>query len=256
MSNQIHVLITARLKSKRLKKKILLPFGEVPIITYLVRNLKRVFKNNITIITSKSNQDHVLEKIAKNEEIGIYRGEPQDVIKRIYNAAKKQKLSDFISCTADNPFTEPYYALKLYKDFKKNNYDFSTNNELPIGLFCNVCKTSAIKKIIKIKNTKNTEIWGSYFMDTNLFKVGNYKINRINKFFQKTRFTIDEKADYKFMIQIFDLIKNQNLNKNLLEKIILNNRNLILINNQVKQKKNKKIILKKKYKKFLVNKNY
>ena len=65
MSNQIHVLITARLKSKRLKKKILLPFGEVPIITYLVRNLKRVFKNNITIITSKSNQDHVLEKIEK-----------------------------------------------------------------------------------------------------------------------------------------------------------------------------------------------
>ena len=61
---------------------------------------------------------------------------------------------------------------------------------------------------------------GGYFMDTNLFKVGNYKINRINKFFQKTRFTIDEKADYKFMIKILDLIKNQNLNKNLLEKII------------------------------------
>ena len=61
---------------------------------------------------------------------------------------QKKKLSDFITCTADNPFTELNGALKLYKDFKKNNYDF-INNELPIGLFCNVVKLAQSKKLSK-----------------------------------------------------------------------------------------------------------
>ena len=87
------VLITARLKSKRLKKKIIRKINKDTLISFLIKRLKSEFKNNkIILITSRSNQDKKLIDISKEEKINFFTGEPKDVLKRIYDASKKFKL--------------------------------------------------------------------------------------------------------------------------------------------------------------------
>lgn len=247
-NNDLAVLITARLKSKRLKSKALLKIGAYNLITHLIKRLKIVFKSeNIVLITSVSKKDLPLKKIAKNEKINFFAGDKNDVLLRMYNAAIKYKLKNFISCTADNPFVDPYIAKKMLKFHINNNYDMTTTDKLPIGVYSYAVNTNALSKIIKIKRTKYTEIWGVYFTKLKIFKCGNYK--EIPKKFQnkKIRLTIDEKYDLELVRKIIKFSKSKIPSLDKIFKILKINNQLFKINSQVKQKKASEIKIKKQF---------
>lgn len=242
------VFITVRLKSTRLKSKAILPLGNNTLISFLIKRLSLVFKKkNIILITSKNKQDKPLIKIAKNEGIGFFCGHANDVLLRMSCAAKKNKAKNFLSCTADNPYTDPIFAEKLYRFHIKKKLDMSTITKLPFGTFCYAVNTKALNKVIKIKNTQNTEVWGDYFRKINKFKYDEYK--KIPKLFSvpDLRLTVDVKKDYRLIKEIYRLIKKQMPSLTDIVKCVKNNPNLIKINSRVKQKKYMSIKVKKKY---------
>lgn len=249
------VFITARLKSTRLKFKAILPIGNNTLISFLIKRLSLVFKKkNIILITSKNKQDKPLIKIAIKERIRYFCGHADDVLLRMSSAAKKYKVKNFLSCTADNPYTDPIFAKKLYRFHIKNKLDMSTITKLPFGTFCYAVNTKALNKIIKMKNTQNTEIWGDYFRKINKFKYSEYK--QIPKFFTipKLRLTVDVKKDYKLIQAIYNLTKKQMPSLADIIKCVKKNPQLIKINSGVKQKKNMPIKIKKKYQNTVITK--
>ena len=67
---QTAFLITARLKSKRLPKKILLEVQGKPLVVHMINRINYAKKiNKIIICTSTNEQDDPLEEIAKQEKI-------------------------------------------------------------------------------------------------------------------------------------------------------------------------------------------
>lgn len=195
------VLITARLKSKRLPKKIIkkLVNGDT-VIEHLIKNLKRGFDSKkIVLITSKSNQDAILIKIAKKNGIKFFRGHAQDVLDRMFRASQKYKFENIVSCTADNPLIDTNYAKKILKYHKKNHNDLTTNLNLPIGMFSYAINIKSLKKVILKKNSKNTETWIEYFKRMKNFKVCDY-----GKPFSKhnIRLTIDFKEDLQTVNEV------------------------------------------------------
>jgi spore coat polysaccharide biosynthesis protein SpsF len=242
------VLITARLKSKRLPKKIIKDINEDNIITFLIKRLKSVFKKKLVVITSKSNQDKILETIAKSEDINIYKGEPQDVIMRMYKAARKFKFKNFISCTADNPFTDANYAKKLMIFHLKKKNDLTIMKGLPIGTFSYAVNTKALKKVINQKLSKNTENWTGYFINNKTLKVGyfntNFKFRSVSK---KLRLTVDYSKDLKFIREILKKTKKSQPTLNELINILEKNPSLIRINSSIIQKTEIKPIFKRKF---------
>ena len=191
------IFITARLKSKRLKKKALIKLGNLPLIQHLIKRLKRAFPSkNIVIITSKNKEDIKLKKISIKEKVGFFQGHATDVLKRMSDAAKRYKVENFINCTADNPFVDPFYAIKIYNFHIAKRLDFSTTNKLPIGIYSFVVNSKALKNVIKNKKSRDTEIWRSYFIKQKKFKCGYY--NKIPKKHnvKSVRLTIDEIEDY------------------------------------------------------------
>ena len=86
---QTSFLITARLKSTRLAKKILLEVQGKPLITHMINRIKYAKNiNKIIICTSTNTQDDPLEKIAQQEKIDCYRGSEDDVLQRLLETAK------------------------------------------------------------------------------------------------------------------------------------------------------------------------
>ena len=74
-------LITARLKSKRLPKKVLLEVQGKPLIVHMINRIKYAKKiDKIIICTSTNVQDDPLEEITKQENIYCYRGSEDDVL--------------------------------------------------------------------------------------------------------------------------------------------------------------------------------
>ena len=67
-------IITARLKSTRLPKKILLEVKGKPLIVHMINRIKYSKKiKNIIIATSTNTQDDILEDIARKEKILCFR---------------------------------------------------------------------------------------------------------------------------------------------------------------------------------------
>ena len=201
---KIGFLITARLKSTRLPKKLLLKINRREIIRHMIDRLKvSESLSNIIICTSDNPQDKPLVKIAKEEGIDYFLDDEEDVILRLYNTAKEFKLDYVLNITADCPLVSIEYINKIVKKYKESNADFIRCLDLPHGFYSYGLKVDAMKKVCEIKKTNETEVWGRYFTDTGLFDVVDLNIPK--KYIRKDyRLTLDYPDDFEFFKKIFE----------------------------------------------------
>ena len=239
----IGFLITARLKSKRLPLKVIRTIKGKSVLSHMISRIKKTKHiNKIIVCTSKLTQDDKIEKLCNDENINCYRGHPDDVLLRLYEAAKKFNLDYIVNITADCPLVEPYYIDQICKTYKKKKFDLIRAFDLPHGSFSYGIKIKALKKIIDIKLSSKTEVWERYFTDTGLFKIYDLKIK--NKMHVKPglRMTLDYPEDLEFLKKIFNELYDKNNNFNLTDIIHLLNKKpgLININKECSKRWNKK----------------
>jgi spore coat polysaccharide biosynthesis protein SpsF len=202
---KVGYLLIGRLKSTRLPNKLLLEIKGKPIISHLLDRLKLADKiNEIIICTSTLEQDKPLAKIAKDNNVECFFGDPDDVLIRMLDAAKKYKLDYILTITADCPFVDPNYADAIVDTFNETKADLIRQFDLPHGVFSYGIKIEALKKVVEIKDSKDTEVWGRYFTDTGIFNVVDFEVK--NKFHKRPslRMTLDYPEDWKFFQYIFD----------------------------------------------------
>lgn len=171
-------LITARLKSSRLPKKLLLEVNGESILVWMIRRLKLAKElDEIVICTSTNEQDKPLIEIAKQEGIKWFAGSEEDVIDRLYSASQEFNLDYVINMTADCPLV-PYDLIgEVIETFKETNADLIKCHHLPVGLFLSGINPKSLKKIIEMKDSDHTEYWLNYFLKTDLFKVVQLETN-------------------------------------------------------------------------------
>ena len=155
---KVGYLITGRLKSTRLPKKLLLEINGKPIISHMIDRLKLANKINEIIICSSTNeQDMPLADIASKNGIKCYFGDPDDVLARLLEAADKFNLDYILNITADCPFVDPYYADKIVDKYIETNADLIRQFDLPHGVFSYGIKVEALRKVVKIKDSTEYE---------------------------------------------------------------------------------------------------
>ena len=202
-------LITARLKSKRLPKKVLLKVLGKPLIVHMINRIKYA-KNidKIIICTSTNVQDDPLEEIANQEKINCYRGSEDDVLQRLLDAAKKFNLNHFANLTADVPMIDPFLIDESVEKYNDLNVDLILPEKNSFGA-CYVFKVSALEKVCKTKKETDTEIWMKYFTSHKKLKIHIFKVNSDKKHkFLKT--SLDYYEDYKFIQKIFEELYRPN----------------------------------------------
>ncbi len=197
-------LITARMKSTRLPRKITLKINGRELIAWMIDRLKQcTFLNEIVIATSTNPQDDILCEIAEREGIGYYRGSEEDVLERLYEATNRYEFDYMLNLTADCPLVAFDFIDQAVELYEVSNADLITGYKLPHGLYFWGIKPSALEKILEVKNDTNTEVWGRYFTDTDLFKVMDMEIPRE---YQRRhyRVTLDYPDDYVFFKALFN----------------------------------------------------
>tara|TARA_B100001093_G_C26831191_1_gene1016222 strand:- start:1675 stop:2475 length:801 start_codon:yes stop_codon:yes gene_type:complete len=235
---KIGFLITARLKSKRLKFKILKPLNGFSVIDRVIQRAKQI-KNcsDIVLCTSRLNQDLPLLRSAVNNGIYYYNGSADDVLKRLLDATELFKMDYFIGITADNPLFSIHHANIISDMFKSNSdLDFIYTSGMPIGLNIYGVSKKALKTVCEIKQENDTEIWGYLINRPEIFNVKEIKVTKKYKF-NKSRMTLDEIDDYKFFEKLYNFFPKDSV-IDILDayKFLKNNPKITAINNKVKQK--------------------
>lgn len=233
------IFITARLKSKRLPKKAIKHIKGKPMIRHQIDRLRLAERpGQIVMCTSPVDEDDPLEDIARDEGIECYRGDSEDVLLRLKNAAREFGVDTVISCTADNPFTDPSYIDKLTDFHNEGEYDYSKIKGLPFGTFSYAVSLPAMKKACQIKAKRDTEVWGGYFTETGYFKVGTLEVKDGKLHRPDLRLTVDTPKDFELIEKIFEALYQESRVFSLEEVVSLveKNPNLKTINSDIRQK--------------------
>ena len=104
---KIGVLIEARMSSTRLPGKVLMKIRNKTMLGFIVDRIKLVKKiKNIVVATTINKNDDKIVKWCEQKKISYYRGSENNVINRVYQAAKKYKLDIIVLITGDCPLVD------------------------------------------------------------------------------------------------------------------------------------------------------
>ncbi len=204
---KIGFLITARLKSSRLKLKLLKQLNGQTVISHVINRAKEVVEcDDIVLCTSEYNQDLPLVRIAQRENIYYFNGDGDDVLTRLKSASELFGF-DFVICiTADNPLFSIYHA-NLLSDYIRSDQsiDFITTVGMPIGVNIYGIKTKALQTVCAVKEEIDTEIWGP-LIHKDIFKIKEIEVEEHFKYPKIQRLTLDEIDDYHLFRNIYNNI--------------------------------------------------
>lgn len=200
---KVGYLITARLKSTRLPLKLFKQVEGKPILTHMLDRLRLARSvDKIVICTSFLPEDDPLAEFAERNGVECFRGDPEDVIARLSEAAAHFKFDYVLNITADCPFADPAYADRIVECYNESGPDLIRVFDLPHGVFSYGIRPQALKNILRIKDSTRTEVWGRYFTDTDLFRVHDLVVEpRHHR--PELRMTLDYPEDLEFLRTIF-----------------------------------------------------
>lgn len=202
------VFIVVRSDSKRLPKKALLKIRNKPLIKFLIDriNSAKVCKD-IVVCTTLRKIDEPLVNYLKKNKITVFRGSNKDILSRIYRAAIKFNVNQFVIVEADDIFCEPLLISKTCDELKHSKNDFVIWEDVPFGSAPTGIKTKKLAKLIDIKKTRNTETgWIKFIIDSGVFKVKKMKPKTSKLRKKELRLSVDYKQDFKLAQKIIGLL--------------------------------------------------
>ena len=203
---RIVAIILARLTSKRLPGKTLMPILGMPLIELLIQRLSLSKKiNQIVIAIPKNKKNKKLNIYLRKNKHQVFQGAEKNVLKRFYKAAKFYKADLVVRITGDCPLIDSSIVDILINKLIKNKKDFVTNAApptFPDGLDAEVMTFKSIKKCYKpAKSSYDKEHVTPYIRNSGKFKI---LYNHYKKDYSNQRWVVDEKNDFKVVKKIFE----------------------------------------------------
>ena len=139
--------IIARMGSSRLPGKVLAPVSPgYPMMKFIVERIKMCQQvDEIYICTTREKEDDPLEGLAKELNVGIYRGSTEVVIERFMTVGENTEADLLIRITGDNVFTSYEYLDQQVELAKKENLDYVRIIDAPLGATAEVMSFKAIQ---------------------------------------------------------------------------------------------------------------
>ena len=169
---RIGFFITARLKSTRLKKKILRDLEGRSVLGHVIESAKQVDGvNDVVVCTSTVAQDRPILDVCNKHDCYYFNGSPGDVLNRLLSAATFFECDYLLLITADNPLFSFEYAQRLVNEIRRDpEVDYLHVDGLPLGMDPYIVRRKAFEVIDAIKNDDETEFWPEYLKDQSVFK--------------------------------------------------------------------------------------
>ena len=197
------------MSSKRFRGKVLYKINKKPLIWYLINNIKKSKKvTDIIVATSKNKSDNALTKYLKKINIKFFRGNLDNVMKRLFDLSKKFKKRYFLRISADSPLLDYRIidkAISLAN--KKKNFDLITNvfpRSYPSGQSAEIIRSDILRNALnnpKITKYDLEHVTTFFYKNNKNYRILNFSTKK--KYYNK--FSIDYKNDLGNLKKYFKL---------------------------------------------------
>lgn len=206
-------IVLARYDSKRLKGKALLKLGGVPLLQRCINSIRKDSEYTTILATTTREVDNPLVEFAKKLDIPVFRGDCNDVAKRVVDCIDEYKFELFARVNGDSPFLQRSYLLEAFNLLEKDNsYDFATNlipRRFPYGISVEVFRSSIFAQTYnEIKSKEHKEHVTSYFY-RNINKFHVYCIAYPHGDDSDVRMVVDTPGDLENMEKVIGELKER-----------------------------------------------
>ncbi|MFA6412695.1 MAG: hypothetical protein WCW53_08350 [Syntrophales bacterium] len=201
------IFITARLGSKRVEQKHLLPVNGQPILFYLLGRIKKAFQAEIekedvcvVIATSDEPENRTFEEFA-GDGVTVYYGDVHNIPLRHLQTAEGLKLDAVIAVDGDDILCSVEGMKAVYHALKANAPYVQTAG-LPLGMNVMGYTTRFLKESLGQGHEKILETgWTRLFDQAQLHQV---QVSLPDYSYEQLRFTLDYQEDHLFFKAVIE----------------------------------------------------
>lgn len=216
------IIIQARTGSSRLPDKVITPFYQnETILDLILASIKQYNTSDLVVLATTTNKrDDILAEVATKWQIKCYRGSENDVLDRFISAADHFGLDCLIRICSDNPFLRTSAIKTLFDTYERTKADyisFAFPDGLPVikshlGLFMELAKVDALKKVKKITNDSlyHEHVTNYLYTHPELFKIKLLSLPENLQYRKDLRFTLDTKEDFVMLQSLYADFKRMN----------------------------------------------
>lgn len=238
-------LIQARMGSTRLPGKVMKYILDKPMIYYVVERVKQCkYIDQVVVVTTETLEDDDLVDYLITNEVNVYRGDTEDVLKRYLDAAQKYHGDIIVRITGDCPLIDPvlidhiisYYL--IMGDFDYVHID-TNNDEFLHGIDVEVFTQSSLSRTMKeINSIENSAVYREHVTPyirkhPEKFKIG--VISGLDIYKRNYRLCVDTKEDFEVVRIIYNLFQDPYVSTSSVIKYLDKHPELVAINSEVQQ---------------------
>jgi glutamate-1-semialdehyde 2,1-aminomutase/spore coat polysaccharide biosynthesis protein SpsF len=201
------VILQARMGSKRLPGKVLLPIrGRKTVIAEIVERSRAIAGIDGVICAIPDTIDcEELAGAAQAAGAIVFRGSEKDVLDRYHQAARRHAADTIIRITGDCPLIDPYLCGDLIHFFRLSGADLAANDILhtwPVGLGCEVFTFASLERAAAEAKAPEEREHVSPFMlnHPDMRVVG---LVNLDGDYGHYRWTLDTMRDYEMIRELF-----------------------------------------------------
>lgn len=206
---RIVATIEARMTSSRLPGKPLLTAAGAPMLEHLVRRLKAVPSiDAIVLATTVNAADAPLVELGGRLGISVFRGDENDVMQRVIDAAASAGADVVVEITGDCPIIDPEIVEQTIRMFKTHQADYVSNAHVrsyPDGMDTQVFTLDTLKRSAQMTDDPldhehvTLHIRNHPEMFTHVHLVAPPEIH-----WPELGLTLDERSDYELLKKIIE----------------------------------------------------
>ena len=170
-NNMIPVIIQATNRSPVMEAKALARIkGEQTVLGYLVDRLRFAWLGPITLATTNQNHDDSLCAEAKRLGIDVFRGDKDNLVKRLYDVATELQCQDFIRVYGSSPFTDVRSMKDLVTEHLQREVVYSYNGHrhgVLWGMECEVIATRCLSQLLDMSLNRQQLETATYYVRQN-----------------------------------------------------------------------------------------
>jgi len=205
------------------------------MIILLVQRISKIKNSKVVVCTTTKESDDDLVKLLQTNNVTVFRGDNEDILKRLYDASIQFNVDKFVVVEGDDLFCDSKLVEDTWKTLSESDTEFVFWENIPIGSSPTGIKSNRLRILIEKKKSRNTETgWIKFILDSGLFK--NQILRHPDTELHRTdiRLTVDYKEDYDLATKLYYKLP-ENFSLNDVIHIIDKNPDLKKINEHVKE---------------------
>lgn len=202
-------LLQARVSSKRLPGKVLLPILRRPMLERQIERVRRARSlDRLAIATSTDPSDDPIEALAHDLGLDCHRGSLEDVLDRFYQAALAYRPSHIVRLTGDCPLADPTLIDRVVQTCVDGGCDYASNTlepSWPDGLDAEAMRFEALAAaaLEAALPSEREHVTAYMYKHPERFKLCGIRADRD---LSALRWTVDEPEDFSFISRVYEAL--------------------------------------------------